>query len=101
MHAVATTGSLANQKYEVNKNIQRHLHIINHSAPSHETTRWKAGTAVKPIGTNIAKGKLLVEEINQRNEALSTRLFTIMNEQREARSYEFAPGWRTGLGKNR
>ena len=47
----------------------------------------------------MAQLKHQIEQINRRNEALSNRLFTIMHEQREERSYEYAPGWRAGLGK--
>ena len=96
---VATVGSLANQKYEVNKNIQRHLKIIHNSVPSQETTQWKNEEPLKAVGSNNeARKKLSMEEITARNTALSNRLFGIMNEQREARSFEYAPGWRTGIG---
>lgn len=93
-----TLGSMANQKYEISKLIQRHLQIVHHSSPSPETIKWKEGIPAKPIGSNIAKERLHSAEINERNEYLSNRLFTIMNENREARSTEYAPGWRTGLG---
>lgn len=92
-------GSMANQRYEINKHIQRHLQVVQHTNASLETTRWKEGTPAKPIGNCYSKNRLIVEEINNRNEALSNRLFSIMHEQREARSYEHAPGWRAGLGK--
>lgn len=89
---------MANQKYEINKLIQRHLQIVHHSSPSPETIRWKEGVPAKPIGCNFAKGKLHVDAINDQNEYLSNRLFSIMNENREKRSTQYAPGWRTGLG---
>jgi septation ring formation regulator EzrA len=98
MNSLATVGSLANQKYEVNKNIQRHLQIVHHSAPSLETTRWKEGVPKKPIGSNVAKEQQKLEAINEKNEMLGNRLFSIMNERREARSKAHMPGWRAGLG---
>jgi hypothetical protein len=47
------------------------------------------------------KGSMATHEMHLRNEALSNRLYTIMHENREARSYEYAPGWRAGLGEYR
>ena len=99
MNATGIVGSLANQRYEVNKHILRYLEVVHHSNPSPETIKWKEGAPEKPIGNNFAKGKHQIEQINRRNEALSNRLFSIMHEQREERSYEYAPGWRAGLGK--
>lgn len=92
-------GSLANQRYEINKFIQRHLEVVSHTPASHETTRWKEGTPAKPIGNPFVKSSIVVKQLNRRNEALSSRLYTIMHEEREARSYQYAPGWRAGLGE--
>jgi hypothetical protein len=100
MNPIGSAGSLANQKYEINKHIQRHLQVVSKTPPSHETTRWRGGTPAKPIGSSFTRGKSAVYEMHTRNEALSNRLYTIMHENREARSYEYAPGWRAGLGKH-
>jgi hypothetical protein len=97
--ARSAKGGLTNQKYEIIKHIQRHLHVVHNTPASAETTNWKEGVPAKPVGNHFVRGRLEVEEMNHRNEALSNRLFEIMHEQREARSYEYAPGWRAGLGK--
>lgn len=95
------TGSMANQKYEINKRIQRHIKEIKDPVPSYDVVRWKDAVhaPTKPVGSNLQTDMLHEKKVLQRNVELSNRLFSIMKENREARSYQYAPGWRAGLGK--
>lgn len=94
------TGSMANQKYEINKRIQRHVKEIKDPTPSHDIVRWKEEVPAKPVGSALQTEIMHEKKVHQRNVELSNRLFAIMKENREVRSYEYAPGWRAGLGKN-
>eukprot|EP01032_Pedospumella_encystans_P017392 gene17392-19815_t len=93
------TGSMANQKYEINKRIQRHIKEIKDPVPSYDVVRWKDAVhaPTKPVGSNLQTDMLHEKKVLQRNVELSNRLFSIMKENREARSYQYAPGWRAGL----
>eukprot|EP01032_Pedospumella_encystans_P017285 gene17285-19703_t len=93
------TGSMANQKYEINKRIQRHIKEIKDPVPSYDVVRWKDAVhaPTKPVGSNLQTDMLHEKKVQQRNVELSNRLFSIMKENREARSYQYAPGWRAGL----
>lgn len=93
------TGSMANQKYEINKRIQRHIKTVQHPVASHDVVRWKEGGPSKTVIPILPAEILHEKDIHRRNEHLSDRLFQIMKENREARSYAYAPGWRAGLGK--
>ena len=94
---------MANQKYEINKRIQRHIKEIKDPVPSYDVVRWKDAVhaPTKPVGSNLQTDMLHEKKIHQRNVELSNRLFSIMKENREARSYQYAPGWRAGLGESR
>eukprot|EP01039_Chlorochromonas_danica_P012110 gene12110-13762_t len=92
-------GNLANQKYEASRNIERHLKIVSGDVPpTWETSRWRKDQG--DYHFHKQKGRMVVEErrVNIDNQYMSERIHTIVNENRQEGTHQYAPGWRVGRG---
>lgn len=94
-------GNLGAQKYEVTRNIERHLKVISSTPATYETTRWKSSSPEDEKACfRKQRGRDIVEEkrINADNAKLHHRLYQIVTCNREAGTQEYAPGLRIGRG---
>lgn len=91
-------GNATSQKYEAQKNIYRYKQILQGSEPSKETSRWREPQQDYKFTKDPGIEKMKHEKVALENTLMSKRMDTTVNEQREKRTHEYAPGWRIGKG---
>ena len=94
-------GGMAMQKYEAQKNVNRHLEVINKTKATHETMRWREPAPTYAFSKQ--KGKIVQAElaVNLDNSYINNRLVNIVAERRSHLvSDAYLPGWRVAQGKS-
>ena len=88
--------SASNQRYEIQKRMQRFVKILEETTANKETTDWRNSKhASKKTFGREKHGDINIDVENQK---MSGRLCDILTQDRKSRTSEYVPGWRIGTG---
>jgi hypothetical protein len=88
-------GNLAMAKFSALMNVNRCFQFVKDAKPSKDTARWREG-GHRLYRRQDGKNRLKLRNVELENKKLSERIYTIMTDDREKRTVEYAPGLRIG-----
>jgi hypothetical protein len=86
-------------KYEATKHMKRHIIVTTTTEARAETTRWRQREDNFKFSKQSGIQDRIDQKIEESNLRLSQRILEVVTEDRQNRTSEYAPGWRTGLCK--